>query len=378
MKILHVININGFGGAEKLLLQLLPALKKNDEVECAILHPVNTDVAALSISAVLERKGIKVYLYSYKKWYSKGIMGYLSLLISNGKYTIVHSHLKHADVWMARLKKRKAITIPVVSTMHGYNDAYENKFGFEIKRKIYFSPYFQFSRIIYTYLDGFILVSDIVNSFFSRTGLLGNKRKVTIHHGYERQAHSFNNPGNKHDGGYHIALPGRLIYRKGHRFLIEAVRLLNDKGVSVNLHIYGTGEEQPVLETQVKKLQLQEKVTFHGYVDDLVSVLAGMDSVVIPSLWEGFGLVFLDAFAAHTPVVAFDLPAANEIIKHEYNGLLARPGSSADLAENIARVLKDDQLRNRIIANADIDLIQRFDMNIVADKYRDFYKEISG
>ncbi len=378
MNILHVINITGFGGAEKLLLQLLPALKRNDEVECAILYPLNTDSAALTIGTILEKKGIKVYLFSYQKWYSKSIVDYLSLLINKGKYTIIHSHLKHADIWMARLKRKRAITIPVVSTMHGYNDAYENKFGFEIKRKIYFSPYFQFSKIIYTYLDGFILISDIVGSFFSRTGLLGNKRKVIIHHGYECQICSSDERIIKAGEGYHIALPGRLLYRKGHRFLIEAVKELNDRGIPVNLHIYGTGEEQPALEMQVRQLQLLEKVTFHGYVDDLVKILAGMDCVVIPSLWEGFGLVFLDAFAAHTPVVAFDLPAANEIIKHEYNGLLARPGSSTDLAENIARILKDDQLRNRIIANADIDLKQRFDINIMADKYRDFYKEISG
>jgi glycosyltransferase involved in cell wall biosynthesis len=375
MKVLHIININAIGGAEKLLLQLLPALDKKVKVECAVYYPRNSGAAALQIAEGLKNTGIPVYTFPYYKLYDRKIFSNLLSQINNGNYTLIHSHLKYADGWLAWLKFRKKITLPVVSTMHGYNDKYENAFGFTVSKRLFFSYYFQVSKWVFRQLDGFILISNIVSEFFNKTGLIKNKQQVVIYHGYEKPglpAGGLFKKNNK--GDFRLALPGRLIKRKGHRYAIEALEKLKGHYPGISLHIYGDGPDREVLQQIVAEKDLNQHIFFHGYVNDLVNRLKEMDIVLIPSLWEGFGLVFLDAFAAGVPVVAFDLPAANEIIRDGYNGLLAAPNSSGDLAENILKLYKNPELSEKIANHAFAELQTKFSIDSMTDNYMSFYK----
>lgn len=138
MKVLHIISIGGYGGAEKLLLQLLPALHKSVNTECAIFYHEGESKAALDIGAKLQDLGIHVYFMPYTKWYAKSVVRSLKGIIDESKCNLLHSHLKRADAWVAYLKKKGQIRIPAISTMHGYNDEYENKFGLSVRKALYY------------------------------------------------------------------------------------------------------------------------------------------------------------------------------------------------------------------------------------------------
>ena len=215
----------------------------------------------------------------------------------------------------------------------------------------------------------------MVERFFRESGLIKLQKKSVIYHGYDASLVQHGVTTENKDGVWKIAVPGRLIRRKGHRFLVEAVKTLLDK-YKITVHIYGQGSEEAELRRQVATLGMEEMVFFHGYVDNPVEALARMDMVVVPSLGEGFGLVFLDGFAAGRPVIGFDLPAANEIIRHGQNGLLARGASVEDLATKIEMLIKDEQLRKDVTENARRDLHERFSLDGMAEKYVSFYNEV--
>ena len=375
MKVLHVINISGMGGAEKLLLQLLPALNSRVNTQCLIMHKAGAGDAAEQIARELRLKGINVFIFAYRRLTSKGIFTELIRVISQGNYQLIHSHLKYADAWLAWMKFRKKIRIPVVTTMHGYNDAYENENGFVIRKDLWRSPYFLISKWIYRQLDGFILISNIVKHFFVETGLIGNRPNVVIYHGYEATPEPLKI--RKASIPLQVAVPGRLLKRKGQQFAIESIAMLRKDGIDISLHLFGEGPNRAELEKLVAEKQLAHKIFLHGYVHGLLDRLKDMDIIVVPSLWEGFGLVFLDAFAAGVPVVGFDLPAANEIIRHEHNGLLAEPYSSVSLANAIRRLYDDAALRESLSAQAFKDL-QYFTMDSMVNSYISFYRQITG
>lgn len=375
LKVLHVINIGGYGGAEKLLLQLLPALNQQMVADCLILYKKDNPAAALKIASELKDKKVQVYVFSYSQVLQGSIRKTIRNYAVQGKYDLIHGHLKQADFWLSIIKKLGQLKIPVVSTMHGYNDTYENKNGFVIKRSLFFSPYYLVSRAIFRQLNGFILISDVVSNFFNRSGLLPKVTQRIIHHGYDAgELPEVEMP--LHTRRPKIAIPGRLIRRKGHLYAIEAIQQLKTLFSGITLHVYGDGPERQSLENKVREEGLDNTIIFHGYVHDLLTALQEMDIILIPSLWEGFGLVFLDAFAAGVPVVTFDLPAGNEIIRHKDTGLLARPYSSASLAENIQLLLQDDRLRKDIVLKARQELASRFSMHKMVESYLDFYKAI--
>lgn len=375
LRILHVINIGGLGGAEKLLLQLLPALNRSVDIECLIFFNTASPAAASKLAEELTSYGIRVKKEGYHSTFEKSIRKKIREVVADGEYDLVHSHLKHADLWLAMLKKLSRFKTPVVSTMHGYNDAYENQYGFAVKKKIFVSPYYLLSKAIFSQLDGFILISNIIRDFFRKTRLLPSVPQEVVYHGYDLQLMSAENEISKPFEGK-IAIPGRLIFRKGHRFAIEAFRKVREEHPGITLHIYGEGSEREVLQQQVEKAGIEQAVFFHGYVHELGTQLKQMDIMLVPSLWEGFGLVFLDAFAAGIPVLAFDLPAGNEIVRNEYSGLLATPYSADSMAEQMRRLIEDAPLRQQLIANGRHELKIRFNMERMTEDYISFYHKI--
>jgi glycosyltransferase involved in cell wall biosynthesis len=378
MKVLHIITVNNFGGAEKLMLQLLPALNNACTVDCLIFSKEITagsaNNAAASIADRLREKGITVFEKHYHSLRDKNALAAIRHVIGEGGYHLVHSHLKYPDVWLAWLRSGKKINLPVVTTIHGYNDAYQNQYGLAVRMsKLLLSPYYYLTRWTYKRLDAFILISNIVASFFERSGLITSKKKEVIHHGYAGGPPVPYRPVGRDP---QLAIPGRLLALKGHRFGIEAMGLLKTRGVNASLHIFGDGPERENISRLIDEAGLNDRVFLHGYVDDLSKRLTEMDIVLVPSLTEGFGLVVLDAFAAGRPLITFDLPACNEIVRNEHNGLLATPYSAASIAGCVERLMTDDTLAEKLVKAAYESLRVDFSMERMAGDYQRFYQQI--
>lgn len=370
--ILHVIAINGIGGAEKLLLDLLPALQeKQVRVSCLIFYKPATRIHAESIGKELAANGIEVHYISYESA-MLGNKKELLAFLAGRKFSIIHSHLKHTDFWLARLKFKGILKTPVVTTMHGYRDKFHGRYGLKWKSGQLLTSYYWLSKFISRNVDGLIMISKGIDKLY-RDAHLGNKNSVIIYHGTTLD--KMNPVKETLSKVPKLVLAGRLTGFKGHIYAIKAVKILENEFPELQLHFFGTGPEESNLKEAVRVNQLEEKVIFHGFVNNLATRMPEHDIAVVPSIGEPFGLVFFDSFKAGLPVVAFDVPAGNEIITHGRNGLLAETENAASLAEKLRQLLTDNELRKKLVKNSQEVLASDFSLDRMAADYLSFYRK---
>lgn len=138
-----------------------------------------------------------------------------------------------------------------------------------------------------------------------------------------------------------VGMIGRLHPVKGHTFLLAALARLRQTCADVHLLIVGDGALRPALVSQVAAEGLVTAVTFTGTRADIPDILAALDIVALPSLWEGLPNVVLEAMAAAKPVVATAVGGTPEVVVSGVTGLLVPPGDVAALAEALAALLAD-------------------------------------
>lgn len=174
--------------------------------------------------------------------------------------------------------------------------------------------------------------------------------------------------------GYRNSLPwigtvSRLSVEKGVNFLIDAFFNLARK-IDARLIIVGDGEERENLEDMVRRLNIESKVEFLGWLDNPYKYLRKMDVFVLSSLWEGFPYVIVESMVCRVPVVASDSVASiREVLKDGVSGLLVSPKDSNALSDSIYKLLKDSDLRSRFVSEA-AKGVEIFDAKKIVKRYR--------
>jgi glycosyltransferase involved in cell wall biosynthesis len=171
-----------------------------------------------------------------------------------------------------------------------------------------------------------------------------------------------------------ILFIGRLVYQKGMNVLIGAMPLILSHLGDVKLVIVGEGPMREQLERDAAYFDLSKNVIFTGYLDDYTvrSLLKSVDVVVVPSLYEPFGIVALEAMAAKSPVVVSDTGGLSEIISGE-EGIKVPPDNFEMLAEAILKILSGDSER---MARAGLKKAISFDWNKITDTTIKLYSEV--
>lgn len=147
-----------------------------------------------------------------------------------------------------------------------------------------------------------------------------------------------------------LAFLGRLEHQKGLDVLVEALGILHRRGVPFDLRIGGEGSLRQVLEAQVRDQGLQEQVRFVGRVDDRAGFLGDRSVLVLPSRYEGFPMVLLEAAWHEQCVVASEVSGIPELVRDGETGLLCRPEDPTSLADALQRAMEDRDLRARCAA----------------------------
>ena len=143
---------------------------------------------------------------------------------------------------------------------------------------------------------------------------------------------------------------GRLKRYKATDHLLQAARLLKERGMKFTTVIVGDGDDKPRLEALAVKLGLDAEVRFTGFVPEAEKVNWYRRSAVLVenSVKEGWGLIVMEANACGTPVVAANSPGLRDSSKDGVNGLMYEYGDVPALAEKLEKLLSDDALRNRL------------------------------
>jgi glycosyltransferase involved in cell wall biosynthesis len=152
-----------------------------------------------------------------------------------------------------------------------------------------------------------------------------------------------------------ILFLGNVIYRKGLHTLLEALRL---QTFDFRLDVIGSLSSEPkysqAMLEQVRVIGLTSKVSFHGSLDKepLVEKLRQAHVLIVPSSYEGFGIVYLEGMCFGLPAIGTTAGAAGEIIKHGENGYLIEPNDAVTLAGQLSRLADDRDLLLQLSLNA--------------------------
>ena len=163
----------------------------------------------------------------------------------------------------------------------------------------------------------------------------------------------------------------RQYPRKNTEMLIRSMPGVLAEHPDALLVVIGDGAELPRLRRLANQLDLDRSVRFRGALRDDADVRAAFFEArvfCLPSLQEGFGIVFVEAMATGLPIVALRAGAVPEIVDHEGNGLLVPPGDVRALSEALNRLLRDQQLRIRL-GTAGVHRAQKFDLEIVGRRF---------
>ncbi|MGI8846215.1 MAG: glycosyltransferase family 4 protein [Thermoleophilaceae bacterium] len=174
-----------------------------------------------------------------------------------------------------------------------------------------------------------------------------------------------------------ILLVGRLVYEKGFQLALEAMPGLVERLGNVRFLVAGSGTAEAELKRQASELGLDEHGTFLGWIGDdvLHSLYLIADLTVVPSLYEPFGLVALEAMASGCPCIVADTGGLREIVPaDERVGLRFNGGDPEHLATMVERLLTDDALRDRLVAEASEHVLS-FDWGDVARQVEQLYGE---
>jgi len=174
-----------------------------------------------------------------------------------------------------------------------------------------------------------------------------------------------------------VLLVGRLVYEKGFQLALEALPGLIERLGDVRFLVAGSGTHEVELKAQAEELGLMEHGTFLGWIGDdvLHSLYRIADLCVVPSIYEPFGLVALEAMASGCPCIVADTGGLREVVPNDDVGLRFRSRDPASLAEMVERVLTDRPLRERLVAEAS-EHVLRFDWGDVARQTAEVYAQL--
>ena len=171
---------------------------------------------------------------------------------------------------------------------------------------------------------------------------------------------------------------GRYCYQKALDRLIAAWSIVCQDIKDWILHLVGDGEDRVQLQKQINELGLTEKVVLGRAEIDMRSVYSGASVLALSSRYEGLPMVLLEAQAAGLPIVSFECKCGpKDVITDGLDGILVREGDVDGLAKGLLRLIKDEELRKKMGAEA-YKNSERFSEEKVMAKWVDLFNEVCG
>lgn len=355
MKILHVINNLGSGGAEKLILDILPLIKERGyDVELLLLNNRN------SVYYEELKQKINIDVINYKSNFNP--LNLLKLLKKIKKYEIVHSHTFPANYWVAISSffvKNKIF----ITTEHNINNKRRGYKLFKVIENILYARYNKIIAISKKTMES--LVKWIPNL---------EKKISVIENGVDLKKIKMAKPLKRIKLGYKesdklIIMVGRFSKNKDQKTIIKAIELLPEE---FKLLLVGEGELIEEDKKMVKTLRINARVDFLGFRNNIPELFKMCDLSIISSHWEGFGLVAVEGMVAGLPVIASDVDGLNDVVRGA--GILFEQGNEKKLAKEIEKIFFDKSYYD-IVKKKCIKRAENYSIEKMVDGYLRVYDE---
>ena len=359
MKILHVITSLGIGGAEKLMVDMLPRMRAmGHDVEALVF-----DGTPSSFMHSLESHGIMVHkLHAHGGIYTP--TNVLRLVPYMRRYDVIHTHNTACQLYVPIARLLAWSGAKLVTTEHNTTNRRREMW--------YFKP---IDRWMYARYSQIISISDkasmMLDNHIQPQGL------TTIENGIELENYFNAKPCERNllvpeyaEGNVIIAMVAGFREQKDHDC---AIRALQELPGNYKLCLVGEGERRGEIERLISELHLENRVRLMGLRSDVPQILRASDVNLLASHWEGLSLSSVEGMASGRPFIASDVNGLREVVSG--HGLLFDDGDSHQLAEVIRRVTTDKAEYERV-GKACALAARQYDIADTARKYCDVYEQI--
>lgn len=358
MRVIHIIDSLNAGGAESLLKNFVLEAKKNDlfNIEIATLY------SNAIFKKVIEDAGIHVRDLNLKYKYDlRGILKIITL-IKKRKYDIIHVHLFPANIFAALA----SLFLPkdIVWIFSEHND-YNRRRSYKFYKILDGFTYSRFLKIICVSKQVESALLNWIPSNKGKTKVIPNAVPIP----------KFLNPCSVKT--YDILFVGRLTKQKGVEILLKAIKILKNKySKNLKIAIVGDGELKENLNNLTAELGVNREVEFLGVRKDVKELMVTSKIFVLPSRWEGFGLVIVEAMSNMLPVIATSVGGIPEIIEDGKDGILVPPEDSETLAQAINDLLENKELREKLSQAAYKKIREEFSIKKYSVQILDLYRSL--
>ena len=277
---------------------------------------------------------------------------------------VVHVHSAKAGI-LGRLAAR-SLKLPVIYTAHGWPFTEGVS---ERSRKLYTT----IERVMAGFTQRIITVSDYDRSIAIAASVGSGERIVTIHNGIPELGPELKKPSCDHDV-VRLIMVARFEDPKNHRALLDALHELEHQGW--HLELVGDGPNLEAMKSHALALELADRVSFMGALDNVPERLARSDVLLLVSRWEGLPLTILEAMRAGLPVIASDVGGVKEAVSEGETGFLAPRDDSDTLKERIADLLRSAALRGRMGNAGRLRYEREFTFKLMLDRTISVYQKV--
>lgn len=367
MKIAHIINTMGSGGAEKLLTELLPSIQGFEHE--SILIALNKNGSKEEYINILSNKGIKtIFVKNSGLLYSPVYIPLLRRILNIEKPDVIHVHLFPAQYWtvLACLFKFKFKPI-LVTTEHNNNN-----------RRIGNNLFKIIERFIYSRFDKIIAISPNVKQCLINW-VVPSTNITMIHNGVAlnkvRSAEKIDlqqilNLSDNHKNYYYLLMVARFEKQKDHETLIKAMDLLPDNFI---LLLAGEGSLKSNSELLAQKSSQKNRILFLGYRNDVYSLMKSVNLNILSTNYEGFSGVTLEMLGTGTPFIGSDVVGVNDIATDPE--FLFSKGNHIELANKILKIYESKDLQN-YLSELGIKIAEKFSINLMVSSYLNLYTDL--
>ena len=282
---------------------------------------------------------------------------------------LVHTHSSKAG-FLGRLAARRAGVPHAVHTPHGH--VFHGYFAGPATRL-----FIALERIAAPWSDRIVTLSDAEAQDHLRHGIGRPGQFVTIPSGVDLGVVGAARPTPLVSGGPVVAAVARLVPVKGFQYLIDAAPEILRRCPQARVLIVGDGELRPVLEGRVRAAGLDDRITFTGFRDDVASVMAAADLVVLPSINEGMGRVLVMAMALGKPIVATRVGGVAELLGEGEAGVLVPARDAGALARAVCTLLLDGS-RAQTLGEAGHRRAPRYSAEAMLEALARLYREVQA
>lgn len=310
MKLLIIIDSLGSGGAERSTAVICKYLQTHN-VEFQILC---LDKKEVGVQQEMLEEGYSIYFLEKINFFSQ--VREIRHFIKNGEFDLVHSILFRANIRtrFARIFSRFLHLESLVNTTYSHERFADKKVN---QKALKFYKYLD-KKTASGAVDYFHSITHTVKQHYIEEIDLKPEKISVIPRGRKSLLTSYEERPEHCTKTFKLVNVGRHEFQKGQIYLLQAIKILKEKGYDIHLTILGrNGSTTSSLKEYVKSNQLDETVTFEGFKDNVPDYLLRSDLFVFPSLFEGLGGALIEAQAAGLPVACNNIPVLHEVVEQD-------------------------------------------------------------